>query len=396
MSILHPRDDGTYYQQAPVSLYDTAAVEAWLEDSAREGYRLLRVIPRCGGARGIFQWDLPRECRYRLEPAGESEPDPERVETYRELGWDYVTTYKVFHIWRCDDPAAPELETDPVVQAMGVRLLRRKVLRDMAATAGLLLLWPIVLMRFTTLLELVEGGLPGALVVLAVFLAAGVAQVALEFRMVRRRERSLAAGIPPSHERPYRKQLAAAYILSILLIPAMLIVTNGLTGSSYYFSDPRFAWSACDEERGNLPDPGVVYVDLRVLDGGTEADWSRPALTKVHELAPRMYWTRQRVELSGGGTAYVHSRYYRMLTPGLARRMAEELRRWNNVPKLPLLPVPGGLDALWWGRQAGRDGVPDTQYAVALLDRCVLMVDYQGPTDLRTAGPYLAELLERK
>lgn len=36
MSMLHKREDDTYYQYSPASLYDTAAVETWLEDSARE------------------------------------------------------------------------------------------------------------------------------------------------------------------------------------------------------------------------------------------------------------------------------------------------------------------------------------------------------------------------
>ena len=81
---------------------------------------------------------------------------------------------------------------------------------------------------------------------------------------------------------------------------------------------------------------------------------------------------------------------------GLARQLAKELIQdrpgsmWTSAHEA-LVPVEGAaLDGFWWLQKD--DG---TQYAVARLGRQVLLVEYEGQTDLRTAGDYLAGLLER-
>ena len=118
-----------YREFRPVELYDVAAVESWLEERDREGYHLLRFR----GLYGIFYQDCSvAPSRYRLQPLlrKEKSPPPEMTDAYRELGWEYVCTLAgTFHIWRCGDPAAPELDTDPVVQSMGYGYLERKMRR---------------------------------------------------------------------------------------------------------------------------------------------------------------------------------------------------------------------------------------------------------------------------
>ena len=64
------------------------------------------------------------------------------TDAYRELGWEYVCTLAgTFHIWRCGDPAAPELDTDPVVQSMGYGYLERKMRRHLLRLPAILLVW---------------------------------------------------------------------------------------------------------------------------------------------------------------------------------------------------------------------------------------------------------------
>lgn len=96
------------------------AVQAWLEDWAARGWyldlygrRMVKFVP---GER--------REgVRYRLQPVrGEGNVPDEDIRTaYQEMGWTFVCSTlsnevfgmgTEFHIWRCDDPAAPELNTD--------------------------------------------------------------------------------------------------------------------------------------------------------------------------------------------------------------------------------------------------------------------------------------------
>lgn len=117
----------TWRDARPAFLGDVAAAETWLEDWAAKGYRLVGFR----GMNGVFVKDEPKTCRYRLEPLARKEkaPDPDRVAVYGEMGWMYAATMgKDFHIWRCDDPAAPELDTDPVVQAAGYGYLKRRLL----------------------------------------------------------------------------------------------------------------------------------------------------------------------------------------------------------------------------------------------------------------------------
>ena len=114
----------SYRKSCPISIYDVAAVETWLEDLARKGEN-----PVCfTGSRVDLLLDEPWECRFRLQPLQRWKEalDPERVEAYRSMGWRLVGQLGPFWVWRCDDPNAPELDTDPVVQSMGYGYLERK------------------------------------------------------------------------------------------------------------------------------------------------------------------------------------------------------------------------------------------------------------------------------
>ena len=98
----------------PMNIYDVAAQQARMEDQAARGWFAVSVPGIFFLA--VFEMGEPKAVRYRLEPAPvkESCPDPERLAAYQSMGWEYVdTSGKSMHLWRCDDPDAPELHTDP-------------------------------------------------------------------------------------------------------------------------------------------------------------------------------------------------------------------------------------------------------------------------------------------
>ena len=102
----------------PMNIYDVAAQQARMEDQAARGWFAASVPGIFFLA--VFEKGEPKAVRYRLEPAPvkESRPDPERLAAYRAMGWEYVdTSGKSMHLWRCDDPEAPELHTDPETEA---------------------------------------------------------------------------------------------------------------------------------------------------------------------------------------------------------------------------------------------------------------------------------------
>ena len=393
--------DAQYKELRPANVYDVAANETWLEDMARQGYRLVGMT----GWSGVFEKAEPCACRYRMQPLFKKEkrPPEEMAEAYRELGWEYAGTIpETFHVWCCQDPAVPELDTDPVVRGMGYRYLRRKMRKDLISSVLLLVVLAALCvflpgMASTPLLDTVEQFAPGQLTVGTLAAILLVVLMTCQMRSMRRLLRFLDAGIPLERPRPYRHQKwlarALAAVLGLSLILHFLGAVTAIDGGSL-----KEGWDAGDSYHD--PGPGAVYVDLAALEGAAETEfWG--CRTKVQELCPRMYRITQLSLEKGEKTSRqvlssVETSYYRLLTEGLARQLAKELIQdrpgsMGTSAHEALVPVEGAaLDGFWWLQKD--DG---TQYAVARLGRQVLLVEYEGQTDLRTAGDYLAGLLER-
>ena len=141
----------------------------------------------------------------------------------------------------------------------------------------------------------------------------------------------------------------------------------------------------------------MVYVDLRELEGSEELT-GFSAERKSLLLAPRMYWTRQSTEGPGGPLNLIsgNTSYYRMGTEGLALRVEEELKTWQEWfggGEPERLKVPG-LDSFWWAgdEQLSRREDP-CQCVVARRGNCVLMFSYTGHKDLRIQTDYFAAVL---
>ena len=393
--------DAQYKELRPANAYDVAANETWLEDMARQGYRLVGMT----GWSGVFEKAEPFTCRYRMQPLSKKEkrPPEEMVEAYRELGWEYAGTIPgTFHVWRCEDPTAPELDTDPVVQGMGYRYLRRKMHRNIVLDLVLLtvLAGEYLLLSglaSTPLLDTLEDFAPGQLTAGTLAAVLVVALMVCQVRSMRRLLRFLCTGIPLERPRPYRHQKWLARVLAVAL--GWMLFLHFFSGfSTMNGSSLKEGWDAGDSYHD--PGSGVVYVDLADLEGAEKTEfWG--CRTKIQELCPRMYRITQLSLEKGEKTSRqvlssVETSYYRLLTEGLARQLAKELIQdrpgsMGTSAHEALVPVEGAaLDGFWWLQKD--DG---TQYAVARLGRQVLLVEYEGQTDLRTAGDYLAGLLER-
>ena len=101
----------------PQDWWDPAAIEQWLEDEAKKGWR----VASCNGWFAKFEKTEPKECRVRIQFQGPMEKKAweERIDAYEELGWEFATAHgQDYEIFYCDDPAAPEPDTDEAVYAM--------------------------------------------------------------------------------------------------------------------------------------------------------------------------------------------------------------------------------------------------------------------------------------
>jgi len=121
------------YRLPPCPDHEIAKVESWLTDMAKEGLILEKDTPFFGFY-GFYR-AAPQSFRYRLEPAvmvqkildmDPGEPLPDAQALYQEMGWEYVTRYGEFHIYRCSDPQAPELHTDEEIQAEALNVLKKR------------------------------------------------------------------------------------------------------------------------------------------------------------------------------------------------------------------------------------------------------------------------------
>lgn len=122
----------------PCPDYDIRGTEHWLEEMAAKGYRLCRGYAFQYGF-AYFVTEPPRKIRYRLVPirkihttladpsALQEEPDEDTVKFHRDFGWEYVTYRGQFWIFSCEDPHAPELDTDPQVQAIALKTVEKRL-----------------------------------------------------------------------------------------------------------------------------------------------------------------------------------------------------------------------------------------------------------------------------
>ena len=99
----------------PYSLWDIQGIELWLNELAAKGYELKKFSKFWYGRAEFQPSEEAKHCRYRLDPIGKDERElRERAANYRELGWRFVEQIgKLYAVYRCDDPEAPELYTRP-------------------------------------------------------------------------------------------------------------------------------------------------------------------------------------------------------------------------------------------------------------------------------------------
>lgn len=122
-----------YHKLPPCALHDTLILESWLEELSGQGLELQPEKSFFGFL--TFIPCKPRQVRYRMEPAlkrqgffGNDPGDPteEAQGLYEALGWEFVLRLGEFFLYRCFDPQAPELMTDPLLQESCLKQLRKQ------------------------------------------------------------------------------------------------------------------------------------------------------------------------------------------------------------------------------------------------------------------------------
>lgn len=375
-----------YDAMLPGGLYDVAANETWLEERAHKGYRVLKV----GGCRVYFVKDEPAKVRYRLQPMRKKKEkmEEERIALYRKLGWEYVGVVSgVFHLWRCADETAPELDTDPVVQADGYRYLKR-CMKCAAAIEAAILLSVLALCALLAaggsvgIRNILRDSVPLQTLALLIAMGSAIPWELMEIGTMRRLLKRLEAGIPLERPRSYQKKqwlqraMLLAYIFYVILqgVSVFWPVENG----------DILGWSA--KERDGTPRSSIVYVDMEHLaEQGMEMSF-RTVNTKFHELALRITQVDMGAR-EGNVSQTAETTHYSLLTKFLVPTLVSDIqhvyRNWGPFEEI----VVEGLDRFLVSTRN------DSQVVIAAKGNEVLEVFYSGETDLGTQGDYFASLL---
>lgn len=112
------RDHTLVKKFLPCALWDFAGLQAWLNQQAQAGYALERWPKWTFLGLVHFRADPQApNARYRLDPLRERIGDTQlrdQAASYREFGWHYVERVgNLYAVYRCDDPEAQDLYTDP-------------------------------------------------------------------------------------------------------------------------------------------------------------------------------------------------------------------------------------------------------------------------------------------
>jgi len=211
---------------APLALWAPGAIEQWLEEEAKQGWKLYE----CGNRLARLEAVEPMECRVRLQPekAENWTARQERREVYRELGWNFAAEIRTYEVYYCEDPGAAELETDPMAQQWAwEKSLKREGRNNWLSLAAVVLamsvLVKVLLSTGQPVETMIRSGLvwPLNLVLLPWFLV----EFFLRLRALRRVRRQLAAGVELSHRGNWKRmrrraefEFAFSWILWIILM----------------------------------------------------------------------------------------------------------------------------------------------------------------------------------
>ena len=342
----------TVFKTTPVSMYDIQSLERWLEERANEGLFPVWV----NGEFTQFRRDETAPgTRFRLEAAnGREAPEPERLELYKEAGWEYGDTVgKAYFLFYTADPNATELHTDPVTRGLSLEQLagevqkaRRKqriwrliILGILAA--GALLIWRMDARR----LPLYFLDMSGSPLLLLPRFFLGWRNDEWEYRCLLDLQKSLELGITPKAGRPRHRMLwFLPFWIAIPLAGILIVLWFGhLFGFwDYPTAKPLADFSGTYVNLQQLEsEPLFTYKELfdEPFPSISGSSWGESTVTrKFALLSPGYYTVNQSLLSQKAGTKTNHfsstgdpeSRYsptleavyFRLLIPAMARPVA--------------------------------------------------------------------------
>ncbi len=381
----------------PYDAFETEALEAWLDEKAREGLQLESRF----WLFATFRRTEPRNTRFRIDVGNKETLRREREirNFYKKSGWNYVGSFrKFFDIYKTDDPEAPELNTDPMVLQQSLRRKTWLNLATFGAMVALSLLGFFLSIPketgWSSLYALLDGNLEQILLFGALSILCFVGGVIELVRLYRNRGRE-AAGIAPCHKphTPQRaRKKAVGRVLVFILVVLSFQVGSGAARAGdwhlHYSFNKDIHWGGYQEP---FHFPLLEEIDpvgwQEAMRSGEETPKSAQDIlgTRKEFLAPLtlslgQYLSWQKDEATGECAKELsyHVVYFEMRTEALAKKLMEE---WAaSFPQAQIWITETGATVGYSADEEGQD-------QAVQLGRFLVDVSYDGAVDLRERIP---------
>ena len=359
------------YRIPPCPAYDIPGMESWLEDLAAKGLHLSK-----DGFFGIltsFEEGPPKKERFRLEPTDrkgglfseEYDPEDEQIQLLHQMGWTYRARRGQFHIYSSDDPGAPELNTDPQVQAVTMsaltQFLRKKVTNALFTTLLYLILYFGDILISSTLLL----GTPLVLLFAGLMLWDLGCSLKALIVLVRWRNQ-LRQGQPLPHRSDYRRS-GWRYLTTEFLRKSLWI-------AFFLCAAWRVLYIEVDEPYEKIADQHFPFYTVADYYPGAEIKRTESIsefYTWEDLLSPENYDFREYTEVKRNGETFdcwLSVNYHRTRWEWTARRLARELVSQAGANRLEQTAA----------RIFGDEPVIATEIALPDADYCAYFYKYRS------------------
>lgn len=383
----------TVYRPVPCPCYEVEACESWLADMAARGL----FVEKLGGTLARFHRGLPQTVRYRLTAARlkgswldsvPSEPRAEERTLYAECGWEFICSQQEFFLYACRNPQAPELHTDPAVQALSLKMARRSAWWALLGGIAVLAVQYFLNGRGRLARLLVEMPLLSLYMYLYLFGALFLA--ARDLYHILRLSRRLRLGNAPDHRKNWHPAAWTYRISHGITVGAFSLVLLLAFGNFVQASSNQ----PITNYQGALP-----FATLQDLADGTvvrdEDEYSTLEM-RSSLLAPTILEYRESGKILQGEKVMLETslniQYFDTRSPWLAQLLVNDLHQERSILAGEPQPLPDlpGMDAAY--AYSGKDGVFRQLILVqGYRVMCVLWTDYDGTQNFDRLAPRFAE-----
>ena len=314
----------------PCAVWDMERLECWLEDMALKGWYLKQDGIFAGFA--TFEKVKERKVRYRLEITPSKRglfadcadtPDDEALQISESMGWQFVASHWQYYIYRCEDPSASELNTDPELQALSINALKKREFSSIVIMLFWMCIYPLLKSWGETLRMVLSLGTPLSAMIL-LFIIWEAAAALIKYFHLKKLRKKLASGGSFDRTIDWRRGHLIKRILrnfSWMLLAAIIITALARWSNeqtNYVSVDAQNIPFALIEDI--YPDAEVQYVDSVI-----------ESQVREHSdlLAKRMISLKTWYEGDLNGEkfdGFIIASYYEMRSEALAKSLYAEIR----------------------------------------------------------------------